>query len=132
MPWIPRNVAAASIGTALVALVVVALAAAAARRTSAIVELQVAPRGPGSVAASPSGVDLDDDNAPVTEPCYENDDDDSCRWGFEQGQGRIVGALAAEQPIPKALAAMLDGQLTPDAAAKQAQADVEEIAQSIE
>jgi multiple sugar transport system substrate-binding protein len=53
------------------------------------------------------------------------------RWGFPQGQGRIVGALAAEQPIPKALAAMLDGQLTPDAAAKQAQADVEEIAQSI-
>ncbi len=54
------------------------------------------------------------------------------RWGFTQGQGRIVGALAAEQPIPKALAAMLDGQLTPDAAAKQAQADVEEIAQSIQ
>ena len=54
------------------------------------------------------------------------------RWGFEQGQGKIVGALAAEQPIPKALAAMLDGELTPDAAAKQAQADVEEIAQSIE
>ena len=53
------------------------------------------------------------------------------RWGFAQGQGRIVGALATEQPIPKALAAMLDGQLTPDAAAKQAQADVEEIAQSI-
>jgi len=53
------------------------------------------------------------------------------RWGFTQGQGRIVGALATEQPIPKALAAMLDGQLTPDAAAKQAQADVEEIAQSI-
>jgi multiple sugar transport system substrate-binding protein len=53
------------------------------------------------------------------------------RWGFTQGQGRIVGALAAEQPIPKALAAMLDGQLTPDAAAKQAQADVEEIAESI-
>jgi multiple sugar transport system substrate-binding protein len=54
------------------------------------------------------------------------------RWGFPQGQGRIVGALAAEQPIPKALAAMLDGQLTPDAAAKQAQADVEEIAKSIQ
>jgi ABC-type glycerol-3-phosphate transport system substrate-binding protein len=53
------------------------------------------------------------------------------RWGFAQGQGKIVGALAATQPIPKALAAMLDGQLTPDAAAKQAQADVEEIAQSI-
>jgi multiple sugar transport system substrate-binding protein len=53
------------------------------------------------------------------------------RWGFTQGQGKIVGALATEQPIPKALAAMLDGQLTPDAAAKQAQADVEEFAQSI-
>jgi len=54
------------------------------------------------------------------------------RWGFQQGQGKIVGALQAEQPIPKALASMLDGQLTPDAAAKQAQADVEEIAQSIQ
>ena len=46
-------------------------------------------------------------------------------------EGPVVGALSTEQPIPKALAAMLDGQLTPDAAAKQAQADVEEIAQSI-
>jgi multiple sugar transport system substrate-binding protein len=54
------------------------------------------------------------------------------RWGFTQGQGKIVGALSAEQPIPKALAAMLDGQLTPDAAAKQAQADVEETAKSIQ
>jgi multiple sugar transport system substrate-binding protein len=53
------------------------------------------------------------------------------RWGFQQGQGRLVGALAAEQPIPKALAAELEGQLTPDAAAKQAQAEVEEIAQSV-
>jgi multiple sugar transport system substrate-binding protein len=53
------------------------------------------------------------------------------RWGFQQGQGKLVGAQLAELPIPKALAAMLDGQLTPDAAAKQAQADVEEIAQSI-
>src|SRR5688572_11578343 len=92
MPWIPRSVAAASIGTALAALVVVALAAAAAQRTSAIVELQVAPRGPGSVAASPRGVDLDDDNAPVTEPCDENDDDDSCRWGFEQGTAVTLSA----------------------------------------
>jgi multiple sugar transport system substrate-binding protein len=58
--------------------------------------------------------------------------DTMSRWGFQQGQGKIVGALAAEQPIPKALAAMLDGELTPQAAAEQAQADVEEIAQSIE
>jgi multiple sugar transport system substrate-binding protein len=54
------------------------------------------------------------------------------RWGFQQGKGKLVGALGAEQPIPKALASMLDGELTPDAAAKQAQADVEEIAQSIQ
>ena len=54
------------------------------------------------------------------------------RWAFTQGQGKLVGAMGAEQPIPKALASQLDGQLTPDAAAKQAQADVEEIAQSIQ
>ncbi|HEV2928593.1 MAG TPA: extracellular solute-binding protein [Propionibacteriaceae bacterium] len=54
------------------------------------------------------------------------------RWGFQQGQGRLVGAQLAELPIPKALASLLDGQLTPDTAAKQAQADVEEIAQSVE
>ena len=57
--------------------------------------------------------------------------DSMSRWGFAQGQGKLVGAQLAELPIPKAVAAMLDGQLTPDAAAKQAQADVEEIAQSI-
>ena len=57
--------------------------------------------------------------------------DTMSRWGFEQDQGKLVGAQLAELPIPKAVAAMLDGQLTPDAAAKQAQADVEEIAQSI-
>jgi multiple sugar transport system substrate-binding protein len=54
------------------------------------------------------------------------------RWGFQQGQGRLVGAQLAELPIPKALAAQLDGQLTPETAAKQAQAEVEEIAQSVE
>jgi multiple sugar transport system substrate-binding protein len=58
--------------------------------------------------------------------------DTMSRWGFTQGQGKLVGAQLAELPIPKALAAELDGQLTPDAAAKQAQADVEEIAQSIQ
>ena len=54
------------------------------------------------------------------------------RWGFQQGQGRLVGAQLAELPIPKALASQISGKLTADAAAKQAQADVEEIAQSIE
>jgi multiple sugar transport system substrate-binding protein len=53
------------------------------------------------------------------------------RWGFEQDQGALVGAQLNELPIPKALAEQLGGQLDPEAAAKQAQADVEEIAQSI-
>ena len=105
MPWIPRNVAAASIGTALAALVVVALAAAASQRTSAIVELQVAPRGPGSVSASPAGVDLDDDNAPVTEPCDQNDDDDSCRWGYEQGTSVTLSASAGRPAGPSSAGA---------------------------
>jgi multiple sugar transport system substrate-binding protein len=53
------------------------------------------------------------------------------RWGFPQGQGRLVGAQLAELPIPKALAAALNGALGPAAATKQAQADLEEIARSI-
>jgi multiple sugar transport system substrate-binding protein len=57
--------------------------------------------------------------------------DTMSRWGFQQGQGKLVGAQLNELPIPKALAEMLGGQLDPEAAAKQAQADVEEIAQSV-
>jgi multiple sugar transport system substrate-binding protein len=57
--------------------------------------------------------------------------DTMSRWGFEQGQGKLVGAQLNELPIPKALSEELGGQLDAQAAAKQAQADVEEIAQSV-
>jgi multiple sugar transport system substrate-binding protein len=53
------------------------------------------------------------------------------RWGFPQGQGRLVGAQLAELPVPKALAAALNGTLSTAAAAEQAQADLETVAQTI-
>ena len=58
--------------------------------------------------------------------------DTMSRWGFQQGQGKLVGAQLAELPIPKALGEELGGQLGAEAAAKQAQADVEEIKQSMQ
>jgi len=89
-----QNVAAAWTGAAFAALVVVALAAGAGARAAALVELQVAPRGPGTVVASPAGVDLENGNTPVTAPCDDNEDDDSCRWGFEQGTAVTLSATA--------------------------------------
>ena len=54
------------------------------------------------------------------------------RWGFPQGQGDLVGPILVELPVPKNLAQALDGSVTPAEAAANAQADVEEIAQSLQ
>ncbi len=53
------------------------------------------------------------------------------RWGFPQGQGALVGPILVELPVPKNLATALDGSATPEEAAANAQADVEEIADSL-
>jgi multiple sugar transport system substrate-binding protein len=52
------------------------------------------------------------------------------RWGFEQGQAALVGALTESQPVTQALAAAIDGSVTPREAARQAQAAVERLARS--
>ena len=53
------------------------------------------------------------------------------RWGFPQGQGALVGPILVELPVPENLAEALDGSVSPEEAAANAQADVEEIAASI-
>ncbi|MGI5283493.1 ABC transporter substrate-binding protein [Nonomuraea polychroma] len=53
------------------------------------------------------------------------------RWGIPQGQGKLVGATMGELPVPKALSGVVDGSLTPQAAAAQAKADVETIKRGI-
>jgi multiple sugar transport system substrate-binding protein len=53
------------------------------------------------------------------------------RWGFPQGQAALAAAQLIDLPVPKALAAALDGTLQPAAAAAQAQADMEKIARPL-
>jgi multiple sugar transport system substrate-binding protein len=53
------------------------------------------------------------------------------RWGFEQGQGALVGAMAGEQPVPDALVAAIRG-VQPAAAARRAQKAVERIRAALE
>ncbi|GAA2386157.1 ABC transporter substrate-binding protein [Nonomuraea africana] len=57
--------------------------------------------------------------------------DTFARWGIPQGQGKLVGATMGELPVPKALSAIVDGSLTPQAAATQAKSDIETIKRGI-
>ncbi|MEA2227994.1 MAG: multiple sugar transport system substrate-binding protein [Solirubrobacteraceae bacterium] len=82
-----------------------------------------------------SGVDR---TAPLSD-FYSKDSIDSLRegvqsfqrWGFAQGQGALVGALSGEQPVAKAVAAVIGGK-DPAQAAKDAQGQIEEIRAGLE
>lgn len=54
------------------------------------------------------------------------------RWGFTQGEGALVGATNGELPVPKALSAMISGQISPDEAAREADDEVDALRQSLE
>ena len=49
------------------------------------------------------------------------------RWGFGHGQGELAGAVYAELVIPQAVADIIEGAMTPEEAATEMQAAVEEI-----
>src|SRR4051794_390997 len=52
------------------------------------------------------------------------------RWGFPQKQGTLVGATLGELPVPKAINAMVGGELDAAGAAKRAADDVRAIQKS--
>lgn len=54
------------------------------------------------------------------------------RWAFAQGQGDLVGPLLTEVPVPNALLLALDGSMSAEEAAAEAQAAVEEILAAVE
>ncbi|MCI4061141.1 extracellular solute-binding protein [Micromonospora sp. R77] len=53
------------------------------------------------------------------------------RWGLPQGQGKLVGAILGELPVPKALADVAGGKSDAAAAAARARRDVEAIAKGV-
>src|SRR5947209_7863444 len=80
----PKIVAAALLPCVILGLLLLARGSSAARGSSeALVTLQVAPRGPGVVSASPAGVDSD--GQPVTAACDRNEGSDSCAWRYPAG-----------------------------------------------
>jgi multiple sugar transport system substrate-binding protein len=49
------------------------------------------------------------------------------RWGFSQGQGALVGVVYEALPAPAQVREVLDGNLTPEEAAEEMQAEVESL-----
>ncbi len=79
MPIRASIVAAALVGACLAAFVVTALAFASASRSSALVTLQIAPRGLGAVSVQPADKNL------VGE-CTDNQGEGSCSLTYDRGQ----------------------------------------------
>lgn len=79
------------VAAALVATAVASAAGAVAARGGAdagaadpTVTLQLVPRGPGAVSASPVGTDTET-NAAVKAPCRDNQEPGQCRWTYPPG-----------------------------------------------
>ena len=49
------------------------------------------------------------------------------RWGFQQGEAPLMGALRNQEPITRPLALAITGTIDPDTAARQAQLEVEAV-----
>ena len=75
----------------MTALTVAALALGAGKTQTATVTLQVAPRGPGSVAAVPGPVG-------DTSPCTGQDSESDCDWTYERGTSVRLTATADAGP----------------------------------
>ncbi|MGC4806226.1 ABC transporter substrate-binding protein [Micromonospora sp. DT233] len=80
---------------------------------------------------SPAGVDR---KQPLTE-VYDDDvlaalrrsPDTFQRWGITQGQGKLVGTILGELPVPRALADVISGKSDAATAARRAKKDVDAI-----
>ena len=83
----PQSVAAALGGVAVLALAVAALAFGAGSSSNALVTLQLAPRGPGTVSATPTSADGNN-------LCTGQDSEDDCDWSYEQGTSVQLTATA--------------------------------------
>ena len=92
-------IAAAAIGTASgCGLALVPFASGGEHAAAALVTLEVAPRGPGSISTSTAGgVDLDNGNVAITQPCEENQGESLCRWAFPSGTSVTLVAHAQGQ-----------------------------------
>ena len=86
---VARRITPAALAMVLASgLAAAALAAAdGGRSATALVTLEVAPRGPGSISTDTPGFDLDagNDTTPISGPCTNSEGEGECHWGFSRG-----------------------------------------------